>query len=326
MFESWAVAAMACYRHDGTIDEDAYDAIRGAVAEMSDTFGHIDCVESFNEWWLPLDARLRADFGAEGLTSGELAYLNRKSLMKKCFIAAGIDVMPGKLVENLKDSEAFLKASSNDIIVKPDWGVGASDTRRIRSVAELKEFFASRRHGVEYFMAAALAAAENGVKDILLIERDQYLGGILNQCIHPGFGLHQFKEELTGPEYAARFMEKVKARREIEVSLRSFVVRLTRDRVLTYLKPGALEEVRAKAVIMGIGALLMGPIGLLVGAAAVGFAAVCVYGAGWDSGSSAPVSDGYDGHYGHHNGNYPYGYDGHGRPCFRRADRPAQDC
>jgi len=143
---------MACYRHDGTIDEDAYDAIRGAVAEMSDTFGHIDCVESFNEWWLPLDARLRADFGAEGLTSGELAYLNRKSLMKKCFIAAGIDVMPGKLVENLKDSEAFLKASSNDIIVKPDWGVGASDTRRIRSVAELKEFFASRRHGVEYFM------------------------------------------------------------------------------------------------------------------------------------------------------------------------------
>jgi len=102
-------------------------------------------------------------------------------------------------------------------------------------------------------MAAALAAAENGVKDILLIERDQYLGGILNQCIHPGFGLHQFKEELTGPEYAARFMEKVKARREIEVSLRSFVVRLTRDRVLTYLKPGALEEVRAKAVIMATG-------------------------------------------------------------------------
>jgi len=76
-------------------------------------------------------------------------------------------------------------------------------------------------------------------------------------------------------------------------------------------KKGLWGWLGAAAAAMGIGALLMGPIGLLVGAAAVGFAAVCVYGAGWDSGSSAPVSDGYDGHYGHHNGNYPYGYDGH---------------
>ena len=53
-------------------------------------------------------------------------------------------------------------------------------------------------------LAAAVAAYENGVKDILIIERDQRLGGILNQCIHNGFGLHYFKEELTGPEYAAR--------------------------------------------------------------------------------------------------------------------------
>ena len=58
-------------------------------------------------------------------------------------------------------------------------------------------------------LAAAVAAYENGVKDILIIERDQRLGGILNQCIHNGFGLHYFKEELTGPEYAARFIEKI---------------------------------------------------------------------------------------------------------------------
>ena len=57
-------------------------------------------------------------------------------------------------------------------------------------------------------LAAAVAAYENGVKDILIIERDQRLGGILNQCIHNGFGLHYFKEELTGPEYAARFIYK----------------------------------------------------------------------------------------------------------------------
>ena len=62
-------------------------------------------------------------------------------------------------------------------------------------------------------MAAALAAEEKGIKDILILERDKELGGILNQCIHNGFGLHTFKEELTGPEYASRYVEKVKASR-----------------------------------------------------------------------------------------------------------------
>ena len=60
-------------------------------------------------------------------------------------------------------------------------------------------------------MAAAIAAHENGVRDILLLERDQCLGGILNQCIHTGFGLEHFKEILTGPEYANRFIKKVKS-------------------------------------------------------------------------------------------------------------------
>ena len=58
-------------------------------------------------------------------------------------------------------------------------------------------------------LAAAVAAREAGVTDILIIERDNELGGILNQCIHNGFGLHTFKEELTGPEYAGRYIEKV---------------------------------------------------------------------------------------------------------------------
>ena len=58
-------------------------------------------------------------------------------------------------------------------------------------------------------MAAALSAYQNGITDILILERDRELGGILNQCIHNGFGLHTFKEELTGPEYAARYIEMV---------------------------------------------------------------------------------------------------------------------
>ena len=58
-------------------------------------------------------------------------------------------------------------------------------------------------------LAAAVAAKRAGAEDILILERDSCLGGILNQCIHNGFGLHTFKEELTGPEYAARFMKQV---------------------------------------------------------------------------------------------------------------------
>ena len=61
-------------------------------------------------------------------------------------------------------------------------------------------------------LAAAVAAKDNGIDNILILERDKSLGGILQQCIHNGFGLHTFKEELTGPEYAARFIEQVKER------------------------------------------------------------------------------------------------------------------
>ncbi len=102
-------------------------------------------------------------------------------------------------------------------------------------------------------MAAAISAREEGVKDILLIERDQYLGGLLNQCIHTGFGLTYFKELLTGPEYADRFVKKILSMPDIEISTRSFVVRLEKDKTLTYIKPGEMNVVRAKALIMATG-------------------------------------------------------------------------
>jgi len=102
-------------------------------------------------------------------------------------------------------------------------------------------------------MAAAISAYENGVKDILLIERDQYLGGILNQCIHTGFGIEHFKEVLTGPEYGERFIDRIRKIPDIEVSLKTFVVRLTSEKVLAYIRPGVMEEVRAKALIMATG-------------------------------------------------------------------------
>lgn len=102
-------------------------------------------------------------------------------------------------------------------------------------------------------MAASISAYESGVRDILLIERDQYLGGLLNQCIHTGFGISYFKEVLTGPEYAKRFIDKIKSIPAIEVSTRSFVVKLEKDKTLSYLKPGKFETVRANALIMATG-------------------------------------------------------------------------
>lgn len=102
-------------------------------------------------------------------------------------------------------------------------------------------------------MAAAISAYKNGIRDILLLERDQFLGGILNQCIHTGFGIDYFKEVLTGPEYAHRFIKKINTIPDIEVSLKTFVVRLTAEKALTYIKPGKLEEVKAKAIIMATG-------------------------------------------------------------------------
>jgi len=102
-------------------------------------------------------------------------------------------------------------------------------------------------------LAAAIAAAFRGARGILLLERDQYLGGILNQCIHPGFGLQYFRAELTGPEYAARFIAELPKYPQIKISLQSFVIQLNARKEITYLKPGLCETVRAKAVIMATG-------------------------------------------------------------------------
>lgn len=80
-------------------------------------------------------------------------------------------------------------------------------------------------------LAAACEAYDKGAKKVLVIERDKELGGILNQCIHNGFGLHYFKEELTGPEYAGRFVELVK-QTAIEVKLDTMVVEITQDHIV----------------------------------------------------------------------------------------------
>ena len=102
-------------------------------------------------------------------------------------------------------------------------------------------------------LAAAIAAREKGVEDILIIERDKELGGILNHCIHAGFGLHTFGQELTGPEYAGRFISRVQ-QLHIPYLLRTMVLDLSRDRVLTVTGPETgLIQIQAQAVILAMG-------------------------------------------------------------------------
>ena len=102
-------------------------------------------------------------------------------------------------------------------------------------------------------LAAALAAKKEGAESILILERDKELGGILNQCIHNGFGLHTFQEELTGPEYAARFIRMVKER-QIEYRLNTMVMDISQDKVITAMsRQEGMYQIRAKAVILAMG-------------------------------------------------------------------------
>lgn len=102
-------------------------------------------------------------------------------------------------------------------------------------------------------MAAALAAYDKGIKDILILERNEFLGGILNQCIHNGFGLSLFKEELTGPEFADRFIKQVKEK-NIEYKLHTYVTNISKDKVVTYSNSQeGVVELKAKAIVMAAG-------------------------------------------------------------------------
>lgn len=102
-------------------------------------------------------------------------------------------------------------------------------------------------------LAAALSAYENGLKNIIIIERDKELGGILNQCIHNGFGLHYFKEELTGPEYAGRFIDMLKDT-NVKVLTDTMVLELTKDKKIHCVNTkDGYQILSAKAIVLAMG-------------------------------------------------------------------------
>lgn len=102
-------------------------------------------------------------------------------------------------------------------------------------------------------MSAAVAAYDSGITDILILERDEHLGGILQQCIHNGFGLHKFGEELTGPEYAWRYEQQVR-KRGIECKLNTMVLDVSPDRVVTATNTeDGIFQIEAKAIVLAMG-------------------------------------------------------------------------
>jgi len=102
-------------------------------------------------------------------------------------------------------------------------------------------------------LAAAISARKNGIEDIIILERDKELGGILNQCIHNGFGLHTFKEELTGPEYAQRYINMVREQK-IEYWLNTMIIEITKEKIITLVgSASGLLRIQAKSIVLAMG-------------------------------------------------------------------------
>ncbi len=101
-------------------------------------------------------------------------------------------------------------------------------------------------------MSAAISAYESGAKRVVIIERDVELGGILQQCIHNGFGIHEFKEALTGPQYANRYL-KMLPNYPIEILLNTTVTNLSSNKVVTILNEDGEQDLSAKAIILSMG-------------------------------------------------------------------------
>ncbi len=101
-------------------------------------------------------------------------------------------------------------------------------------------------------LSASISAYKEGHRNMVILERNDCLGGILNQCIHNGFGLHYFKEELTGPEYSRRLIDEVQSYK-IPIELNCMVTNIDKNKIITILSEKGLEKIKAKAIILAMG-------------------------------------------------------------------------
>ena len=134
-------------------DMDNYDEIVRSVGYFTWKYGKIDYVESHNEHWLELEAKIREDFNIFGYKPGNMKAIKRKSIMKRFFQTAGIPVVPGQIVESIEIAKDFIEKTGYPVIAKPDIGVGAYATYKITNDQELLDFFATKPP-VSYFIEA----------------------------------------------------------------------------------------------------------------------------------------------------------------------------
>lgn len=134
-------------------DLNDYDQLLRACGFFTHKYGKIDRIDSLNEHWLLLEAKLRTDFNVDGPKIDQIGYIKHKSLMKQRFIEADIPVAPGQPVDTLAGAQAFIKEVGFPVVLKPDIGVGATDTYKISNETELVQFFAHKSI-TGYFMEA----------------------------------------------------------------------------------------------------------------------------------------------------------------------------
>ena len=145
-----------------------YDAVYRAVAFFIHKYGRIDWLESNNEYWLERDARLRTDFHiTSGFQTEDIPRIKYKSKMKEFYAKAGIPAARWHLVEGKEDCLEFIREVHYPVVVKPDNGVGASDTHKLSSDGELEEFLANRNREVSYIMEEFVHAEVNSYDAII---------------------------------------------------------------------------------------------------------------------------------------------------------------
>ncbi|QIM67654.1 carboxylate--amine ligase [Mannheimia granulomatis] len=137
------------YRVDNMED---YDQVYRAVAYFAHKYGRIDRIESHNEYWLELDAKLRTDFNVFGYKNEDMLTIKTKAQMKEVFRQTGLKVAKGRVFNDDEDARKLAKELTFPVIIKPNSGVGASDTYKIKSAEELESFFGYKNPSVEYIM------------------------------------------------------------------------------------------------------------------------------------------------------------------------------
>ncbi|AWI51118.1 carboxylate--amine ligase [Actinobacillus porcitonsillarum] len=137
------------YRVDNMED---YEQVYRAVGYFAHKYGRIDRVESHNEYWLELDAKLRTDFNVSGYKNEDMLAIKTKAQMKEVFHKAGLKVAKGRVFKDDEDARKLAKELKFPVIIKPNSGVGASDTYKIKSADELEAFFGYKNAHVEYIM------------------------------------------------------------------------------------------------------------------------------------------------------------------------------